>query len=119
MGKTNRKKHKKPRRTKRKLTKKEAPIYNGYPTSKKNKIAIPVHDIVRFLTLPQPIAAKQLKISTSTLKRRYYELNIGQRWPANQLDAVSLEECASKYEKERNLEPKEKAKLSHITNLYN
>lgn len=57
---------------KRKVPRRESTIFNGAPTSKKNKIAIPVHDIVRLLTVPQPIAAKALNVSVSTLKRRYY-----------------------------------------------
>jgi hypothetical protein len=39
---------------------------------KKNKIKIPVYDIIRFMTLPQPVAAEKLGVSISTLKRRYY-----------------------------------------------
>lgn len=60
--------------------------------TKKNKIIIPFRDMIRLLTLPQPIAAKKLKISVSTLKRRYYELDMG-RWPANYLlqDDVNCE----------------------------
>ncbi|KAL0485944.1 hypothetical protein AKO1_001700 [Acrasis kona] len=49
---------------------------------KKSKISIPVHDIVRYLTLPQPLVADRLGVSISTLKRRYYELHFG-RWPVN------------------------------------
>ncbi len=60
--------------------------------TKKNKIIIPFRDMIRLLTLPQPIAAKKLKISVSTLKRRYYELDMS-RWPANYLlqDDVNCE----------------------------
>jgi hypothetical protein len=103
---------------KRKIARKESTIFNGAPTSKKNKISIPVHDIVRLLTVPQPIAAKALNVSVSTLKRRYYELSWG-RWPANQMDALSLEESANRFEQEREMDPTQKARITHVTNLYN
>lgn len=48
----------------------------------KKEIKIPVHDILRVMAYPQPIAAKILNVSISTLKRRYYKLNFG-RWPIN------------------------------------
>ncbi|KAL9654041.1 hypothetical protein ABK040_011585 [Willaertia magna] len=42
--------------------------------TKRNKIDIPLHDLIRYMTLPQSVAAKKLNVSLSTLKRRYYEL---------------------------------------------
>jgi hypothetical protein len=63
--------------------------------TKKNKIIIPMGDMIRLLTLPQPIAAQKLKVSVSTLKRRYYELELG-RWPANCFqDEVSFDSNAN------------------------
>src|SRR3989338_3125777 len=56
---------------------------------KSSYIKIPVHDIVRVMTLPQPIAAQTLGVSISTLKRRFYELQFG-RWPNIELDAQSV-----------------------------
>ncbi|KAL9652609.1 hypothetical protein ABK040_015572 [Willaertia magna] len=53
-----------------------------YRKKNKNKIEIPIHDIIRVLNLSQAEAATKLKVSLSTLKRRYYELDMG-RWPAN------------------------------------
>jgi hypothetical protein len=102
---------------KRKVSKKESIIFNGAPTSKKNKIAIPVHDIVRLLTVPQPVAAKALNVSVSTLKRRFYELSWG-RWPC-QVDASTLEESTNRYEQERSMSSAEKAKIVHVTHQYN
>ncbi|KAG2379419.1 hypothetical protein C9374_006536 [Naegleria lovaniensis] len=51
--------------------------------TKKNKIIIATSELVRCMNLPQTVAAKKLKVSLSTLKRRFYELGIG-RWPAVQ-----------------------------------
>lgn len=42
--------------------------------TKRNKIDIPLNDLIRYMTLPQSVAAKKLNVSLSTLKRRYYEL---------------------------------------------
>ncbi|KAL9647134.1 hypothetical protein ABK040_004850 [Willaertia magna] len=50
----------------------------------KNRIEIPVHDLIRVMNLPQTEAATKLHVSLSTLKRRFYELGMG-RWPANLL----------------------------------
>jgi hypothetical protein len=49
---------------------------------KKNKILIPVQDMIRLFSMPQPIAAVKLNVSISTLKRRFYELEM-EKWPAN------------------------------------
>jgi hypothetical protein len=56
-----------------------------------SKIKIPLHDIIRCMTIPQPKAALKLKCSLSTLKRRYYELDFG-RWPVNETDVNNVEE---------------------------
>jgi hypothetical protein len=37
---------------------------------------------------PQPEAAKRLGVSLSTLKRRFYELHNGQRWPYNDIKKI-------------------------------
>jgi hypothetical protein len=50
--------------------------------TKKNKIIISMNDMLRIFPLPQTIAAKKLGVSISTLKRRFYELDMI-RWPAN------------------------------------
>ena len=49
---------------------------------KKNKIYIPLHEIIRYMCIRQDIAAEKLGVSISTLKRRYYELRVG-RWPVD------------------------------------
>ncbi len=49
---------------------------------KKNKIIIPVTQLISLMTLPQPTAARKLGVSISTLKRRFYELSWG-RWPVS------------------------------------
>lgn len=50
--------------------------------TKKNKIIIPMKDMIRLFSMPQPVAARKLNVSISTLKRRFYELDMP-RWPAN------------------------------------
>ena len=50
--------------------------------TKKNKIIIPMKDMIRLFSMPQPVAARKLNVSISTLKRRFYELDIT-RWPSN------------------------------------
>lgn len=50
--------------------------------SNKNRKDISICDIIRYMTIRQDIAADKLGISVSTLKRRYYELDVG-RWPVN------------------------------------
>jgi hypothetical protein len=50
--------------------------------TKKNKIIIPMKDMIRLFSLPQTVAAKKLNVSISTLKRRFYELEMP-KWPAN------------------------------------
>ncbi len=37
------------------------------PTRKNTKIKLPIHSIIRTMTLPQPVAAKKLGVSISTL----------------------------------------------------
>ncbi|KAL0490522.1 RKD3 [Acrasis kona] len=78
------------------------------------KIEIPVHDIVRYLTIPQPIAASKLSVSISTLKRRYYELGFG-RWPINSSNGDNGEE----YLQSQNLPVNEKAQIKNIINKEN
>ncbi len=50
--------------------------------TKKNKIRIPLSEMIRYFAMPQHIAAKKLNVSVSTLKRRFYELCI-HRWPSH------------------------------------
>merc|ERR1712130_820054 len=38
-------------------------------------------DMKRLFQYPQPVAAKIMGVSVSTLKRRFYALNMGKRWP--------------------------------------
>jgi hypothetical protein len=84
----------------------------GISKPKKNKITIPIHDIVRFMTVPQPLVAKKLGVSISTLKRRYYELHFG-RWPINSSNGdVSSEE----YSREQMLTHQEKVQISNMVN---
>ena len=51
---------------------------------KKNKILISSSTMVPYLAFPQPIAAKKLNVSLSTLKRRFSEVCSSEKWPANQ-----------------------------------
>jgi hypothetical protein len=60
------------------LTKRGKRRHSG--CSKAIRIRIPKYDIVRLMTIRQDIAAVKLGVSLSSLKRRYYELNLG-RWP--------------------------------------
>lgn len=64
---------------------------------KKNKIKIPICHIISLMTIPQRIAADLLGVSISTLKRRYYELEIG-RWPVNSGNSID-EENVHEYRK--------------------
>jgi len=50
--------------------------------TKKNKIIIPMRDMIRLFSMPQQVAARKLNVSISTLKRRFYELDLP-KWPAN------------------------------------
>jgi hypothetical protein len=50
---------------------------------KKNKILIPTSDMIRLFSLPQTTAAQKLNVSISTLKRRFTELDMDGKWPAN------------------------------------
>ena len=50
--------------------------------TKKNKIRIPLSEMIRYFAMPQHVAAKKLNVSVSTLKRRFYELCI-HRWPSH------------------------------------
>jgi hypothetical protein len=44
-------------------------------------ITLTKQQIEHFYSSPQPQAAKQLGVSLSTLKRRYYEFSGSKRWP--------------------------------------
>ena len=76
-----------PKQGKKSLKQPVAAVSNGIVKkkrkTKKNKIIIATSELVRCMILPQTVAAKKLKVSLSTLKRRFYELGIG-RWPAVQ-----------------------------------
>ncbi|KAF0974633.1 hypothetical protein FDP41_006107 [Naegleria fowleri] len=48
--------------------------------SSKSKISLKASDLIRVMALPQSMAAKELGVSLSTLKRRFYDLKMG-RWP--------------------------------------
>ncbi|KAG2373422.1 hypothetical protein C9374_012161 [Naegleria lovaniensis] len=48
--------------------------------SSKSKISLSASDLIRVMALPQSMAAKELGVSLSTLKRRFYDLKMG-RWP--------------------------------------
>jgi hypothetical protein len=95
----------------KKVTKSTRRKPSGIQKPKKNKIKIPMHDIIRYLTLPQPTAAEKLGVSISTLKRRYYELNLG-RWPINSSNGENGEE----FKQEQLLSHQEKVKLENIQN---
>lgn len=80
--------------------------------AKANKIKIPVHDIIRYMTIPQPMAAEQLGVSISTLKRRYYELDWG-RWPIN---SANGDENGEGFLTSKSLSSAEKLKIANIVN---
>jgi hypothetical protein len=82
--------------------------------SKANKIKIPFHDIVRFLNVPQNIVAEKLGCSISTLKRRYYELQCGQRWPINSANSDTGKEFLESLK----LSNEEKSKIKTILNQH-
>lgn len=44
-------------------------------------IQLSKEEIEKYFSFPQPTAAKLLKVSLSTLKRRFYETHRGSRWP--------------------------------------
>jgi len=50
------------------------------PTSFRNKIQITREEMSKYFHCPQRLAAQKLGVSLSTLKRRFYQLDIG-RWP--------------------------------------
>jgi hypothetical protein len=78
---------------------------------KKNKISLPVSKIVQYMTLPQPLAAKIMGVSISTLKRRYYECSFG-RWPINSANG----EFGEEFERAHELPNEEKLRLRNIVN---
>jgi len=115
--------------------------------TKKNKIIIPMKDMIRLFSMPQPVAAKKLNVSISTLKRRFYELDIS-RWPSNhtlqefnlgEMNAVamkglfhrtgaaadlihssqSLKQNASYYSLYKEPSADEKKEMGTLLNLYN
>ncbi|KAL0484607.1 hypothetical protein AKO1_003437 [Acrasis kona] len=56
-------------------------------TSKGGKrIHIPMHELIRHMNLPPSIAAYKLKVSVSTLKRRFWEVHEGKQWPISEND---------------------------------
>ncbi|EFC42301.1 hypothetical protein NAEGRDRAFT_80437 [Naegleria gruberi] len=86
--------------------------------TKKNKIIIATSELVRCMTLPQTVAAKKLKVSLSTLKRRFYELSVG-RWPS--IAPTNEPGSSSKTEEDMYVEstdatPEQKLSLSFIMN---
>jgi hypothetical protein len=83
--------------------------------TKSNKIKIPVYDIIRHMTIPQPMAAEQLGVSISTLKRRYYELDWG-RWPIN---SANGDENEKEFIASKNLSSQDKLKIENIINERN
>jgi hypothetical protein len=115
--------------------------------TKKNKIIIPMKDMIRLFSMPQPVAAKKLNVSISTLKRRFYELDIT-RWPSNHtlqefnlgdmnsvamkspfhrtgttadliLSASALKQNASYYSLYKEASSDEKKDIGTLLNLYN
>jgi hypothetical protein len=115
--------------------------------TKKNKIIIPMRDMIRLFSMPQPVAAKKLNVSISTLKRRFYELDIT-RWPSNHtlqefnlgemnplamqsvyhrtgatadliLSASALKQSASYYSLYKEASGEEKKQVGTLLNLYN
>lgn len=105
-------------RNKLKLTKKfyVSSIKNSQMKAKvkKQKKEIPVHDILRVMAYPQPIASKILNVSISTLKRRYYELNFG-RWPINSATFDDEQRLEMKTFSNKSLKDN---KISSIINLH-
>ena len=90
--------------------------------TKRNKIDIPLNDLIRYMTLPQSVAAKKLNVSLSTLKRRYYELvmeldgNVNSskiKWPSM---PTNYHEMASVTEDVVSAE--QKGSLKYILNRY-
>jgi len=47
-----------------------------------------LEEMRKYFKYPQPEAAKRLGVSLSTLKRRFYALNMGKRWPYYQFVKV-------------------------------
>jgi hypothetical protein len=78
-----------------------------------NKIKLGRYDILRVLMYPQPVAAKELGVSISTLKRRYYELGMT-RWPVANAVYESDAEMPARKTKQSN-----KLELSFILNKKN
>ncbi|KAL0485986.1 hypothetical protein AKO1_012293 [Acrasis kona] len=54
--------------------------------SKSRRVQVDTKQILECMHLSQNEACKELNISLSTLKRRYYELNIG-KWPNHKQDS--------------------------------
>lgn len=80
------------------------------PARKTTKIRLPIHNIIRTMTMPQPMAAKKLGVSISTLKRRYYELKMG-RWPVSNINSTL-------YFEEEEVKCEHKPKLGTILNKF-
>jgi hypothetical protein len=57
------------------------------PKAKRGKKVIPLTEeqLRNHFIYPQPEAARRLGVSLSTLKRRFYELHSGKRWPYNDI----------------------------------
>lgn len=93
--------------------------------TKRNKIDIPLNDLIRYMTLPQSVAAKKLNVSLSTLKRRYYELVMeieGQNLSKNSTKAKWPSMPTNYHELSGNSEEQtpseQKASLKYILNRY-
>ncbi|KAF0981106.1 hypothetical protein FDP41_012894 [Naegleria fowleri] len=89
--------------------------------TKRNKIDIPLNELIRFMTLPQSVAAKKLNVSLSTLKRRYYELvsefegskDTKAKWPSMPTNYHELSSTS-----EEAIPPEQKGSLQYILNRY-
>ncbi|KAG2382275.1 hypothetical protein C9374_005477 [Naegleria lovaniensis] len=89
--------------------------------TKRNKIDIPLNELIRFMTLPQSVAAKKLNVSLSTLKRRYYELvsefegskDTKAKWPSMPTNYHELSSTS-----EEAIPTEQKGSLQYILNRY-
>ena len=63
------------------------------PQERKNKINVSISDLARVSMFRQPEAAESLGVSISTLKRRFYDYNLG-RWAADSAYKDNVEKNA-------------------------
>lgn len=47
--------------------------------------------MAKYFKYTQSVAAKKLGVSVSTLKRRFYQLDMGKRWPYKRLPNTSMD----------------------------